>query len=86
MYVISGASGRIGSVVADRLLDSGHPVRAVVRRPEAAADWTSRGAEAAVLDLRDSPSICPCRTWSSTPQKWRIPFPTRSRTLAFAIL
>ena len=39
MYVISGASGRIGSVVADRLLDSGHPVRAVVRRPEAAADW-----------------------------------------------
>jgi len=54
MYVISGANGRIGSVVADRLLDSGHPVRAVVRRPEAAADWISRGAEAVVLDLCDS--------------------------------
>ena len=54
MYVISGASGRIGSVVADCLLDSGHPVRAVVRRPEAAADWISRGAEAVVLDLCDS--------------------------------
>ena len=57
MYVISGASGRIGSVVADRLLDSGHPVRAVVRRPEAAADWASRGAEAVVLDLRDSQKL-----------------------------
>ncbi|WP_296498832.1 NAD(P)H-binding protein [uncultured Actinomyces sp.] len=57
MYVISGANGRIGSVVADRLLDSGHPVRAVVRRPEAAADWISRGAEAVVLDLRDSQKV-----------------------------
>ena len=57
MYVISGASGRIGSVVADRLLDSGLPVRAVVRRPEAAADWASRGAEAVVLDLRDSQKL-----------------------------
>ncbi|WP_315582808.1 NAD(P)H-binding protein [Actinomyces viscosus] len=53
MYVISGATGRVGSVIAGRLLDSGHPVRALVRRPDAAADWTSRGAEAVVLDLRD---------------------------------
>lgn len=57
MYVISGATGRIGSAIADRLLRSGHPVRAIVRRPDAATDWTSRGAEAAVLDLRDSQKL-----------------------------
>ena len=57
MYVISGASGRIGSAVAGDLLDSGHPVRAVVRRPDAAADWTSRGAEAVVMDLRDGQKL-----------------------------
>lgn len=57
MYVISGASGRIGSAVASRLLDSGHPVRAVVRRPDAAASWTGRGAQAAVVDLRDRPGL-----------------------------
>ena len=57
MYVISGATGRIGSIVAGRLLDSGHPVRVIVRRPDAAADWTSRGAEAVVLDLRNSQKL-----------------------------
>lgn len=57
MYVISGATGRIGSAVADLLLDAGHAVRVVVRRPEAAADWTTRGAQAAVLDLRDAPRL-----------------------------
>ena len=57
MYVISGASGRIGSAVAGDLLDSGHPVRVVVRRPDAAADWTSRGAEAVVMDLRDGQKL-----------------------------
>lgn len=54
MYVISGATGRIGSAIADLLLDSGHCVRAIVRRPDAAVEWTSRGAETAVLDLRDT--------------------------------
>lgn len=57
MYVIAGATGRIGSAVADRLLESGHPVRVIVRRPDAAADWASRGAETAVLDLRDSQKL-----------------------------
>lgn len=54
MYVISGATGRIGSVVARHLLDAGHPVRVVSRRPAAVADFVSQGAEAAILDLRDS--------------------------------
>ena len=32
MYVISGASGRIGSVVADRLLDSPSVLSSVVQK------------------------------------------------------
>ncbi|MER7582635.1 NAD(P)H-binding protein [Kitasatospora sp. NPDC097691] len=35
--LVTGATGRIGRIVIDRLLDSGVPVRALIRRPEAAA-------------------------------------------------
>lgn len=35
--LVTGATGRIGRLVVDRLLDAGAPVRALVRRPEAAA-------------------------------------------------
>lgn len=54
MHVISGATGRVGSAVADRLLTAGQPVRVLVRREEAAEHWRSRGAEAVVVDLRES--------------------------------
>lgn len=53
MFVVSGATGRVGSGVAERLLAAGAPVRVLVRRPEAAVQWESRGAEAVVTDLRD---------------------------------
>ncbi|MER7674735.1 NAD(P)H-binding protein [Kitasatospora sp. NPDC096128] len=35
--LVTGATGRIGRLVIDQLLDAGVPVRALVRRPEAAA-------------------------------------------------
>ncbi|MDX2296680.1 MULTISPECIES: SDR family oxidoreductase [Streptomyces] len=35
--LVTGATGRVGRLVVDRLLDAGVPVRALVRRPEAAA-------------------------------------------------
>ncbi|MFD5088473.1 SDR family oxidoreductase [Kitasatospora sp. NPDC058406] len=35
--LVTGATGRIGRVVIDQLLDAGVPVRALTRRPEAAA-------------------------------------------------
>ncbi|MFE9045558.1 SDR family oxidoreductase [Streptomyces sp. NPDC007818] len=34
--LVTGATGRVGRVVIDRLLDAGVPVRALTRRPEAA--------------------------------------------------
>ncbi|QDY81418.1 NAD-dependent epimerase/dehydratase family protein [Streptomyces qinzhouensis] len=35
--LVTGATGRVGRIVIDRLLDAGVPVRALTRRPEAAA-------------------------------------------------
>ncbi|MFF8601128.1 SDR family oxidoreductase [Streptomyces sp. NPDC015232] len=35
--LVTGATGRVGRIVIDHLLDAGAPVRALVRRPEAAA-------------------------------------------------
>ena len=34
--LVTGATGRVGRVVVDELLDEGVPVRALTRRPEAA--------------------------------------------------
>jgi uncharacterized protein YbjT (DUF2867 family) len=53
MFVISGASGKTGGVVARALLGQKKPVRVLVRREESAATWRERGAEAAVLSLED---------------------------------
>lgn len=53
MHVVAGATGRVGSAVARRLLDAGAQVRVLVRTATAAARWGRRGADAHVLDLRD---------------------------------
>lgn len=39
--LVTGATGRVGRVVVDRLLDAGVPVRALLRRPDAAATLPS---------------------------------------------
>lgn len=57
MYVIAGATGRVGSVVAETLLKAGEPVRVLVRSQEKAERWLARGAEARVLDLRDQTAL-----------------------------
>jgi uncharacterized protein YbjT (DUF2867 family) len=53
MFVVAGVTGNTGSVVADALLRAGAPVRVVLRDRERAAEWTARGAEAALADLAD---------------------------------
>lgn len=57
MFVVSGATGRVGTAVAEQLLREGDSVRVVVRREEAARSWRERGAEAAVADLRDEAAL-----------------------------
>ncbi|WP_413450706.1 NmrA family NAD(P)-binding protein [Georgenia phoenicis] len=57
MYVIAGATGRVGSAVAQHLLDAGAQVRVLVRRPAAATEWEERGADVRVVDLRDRAAL-----------------------------
>src|SRR5271165_7190938 len=56
-FVVTGVSGNTGSVVAEALLAHRENVRVVVREPSEAAPWTARGAEVAIADLEDAPSL-----------------------------
>lgn len=62
MYAVIGASGNTGSTVAQTLLDRGRPVRAVVRRAEAAAAFRGQGAGVAVADLADPDALAEALT------------------------
>jgi uncharacterized protein YbjT (DUF2867 family) len=53
MYVVLGASGNTGRVIAKTLLGKGHKVRAVSRNPEHLQFLTAKGAEAFPGDLTD---------------------------------
>ncbi|HET9836815.1 MAG TPA: NAD(P)H-binding protein [Candidatus Angelobacter sp.] len=53
MYVITGATGNTGRVVANRLLDEGKKIRVVGRSLERLQPFTARGAEASAADLSD---------------------------------
>jgi uncharacterized protein YbjT (DUF2867 family) len=57
MYVITGATGNTGSVVANRLLDGGKKVRVVVRNADKAKPFASRGAEVFVADMNDQAAL-----------------------------
>jgi uncharacterized protein YbjT (DUF2867 family) len=56
-YVVLGATGHVGSAVADGLLKSGVPVTVGTRDEEKASSWRSRGADAAVVDVKDSDAL-----------------------------
>ena len=53
MYVITGATGNIGSKTADILLAKGEKVRVIGRSAAKLQGLVDRGAEAAVGDLMD---------------------------------
>jgi len=57
MYVVLGATGNTGSLVAETLLTKGEPVRAVSRSKERLERLVSRGAEAVQADLADSAAL-----------------------------
>lgn len=54
MFLVTGATGNAGSEVVRALLEAGAPVRALVRRPDAA---TPDGAERVLGDLDDPGSV-----------------------------
>lgn len=51
MYVITGATGNTGKLVAQMLLERGHKVRVIGRSAERLAPLTKLGAEAVIGDL-----------------------------------
>lgn len=57
MYVVFGASGNTGSVVASRLLDRGKQVRAVARDVGKLEPLRARGAEVVAADVEDAASV-----------------------------
>jgi uncharacterized protein YbjT (DUF2867 family) len=57
MYVILGATGNTGSVVAENLLAKGEKVRAVARNKERLARLVGRGAEAFQADVKNSAAL-----------------------------
>jgi uncharacterized protein YbjT (DUF2867 family) len=57
MFAVMGITGQVGAAVADALLASGEQVRAVVRNPEKAAAWKSRGVGLATADYDDASAL-----------------------------
>ncbi|MBV6804051.1 NmrA family NAD(P)-binding protein [Xanthomonas euvesicatoria] len=57
MYAIMGISGRVGSVVAQTILDAGQQVRAIVRSAAKATRWHDLGCDVAIADVEDQDSL-----------------------------
>ena len=57
MYVITGATGNTGNVIARRLLAQGQTVRAVGRSADRLAPLTAEGAEPFVCELTDAAAL-----------------------------
>lgn len=57
MYIVTGATGNTGSIVAKTLLEKGLPVRVVVRSEEKGDAWKGLGAEVSVAELSDKDAL-----------------------------
>lgn len=57
MFLVTGITGHVGGATAQTLLSSGHKVRALVRNPQKAAAWASKGVELVQGDFTDAAAI-----------------------------
>ncbi len=57
MYVVTGATGNTGRVVASHLLDQKKKVRVIGRSKERLQPLVARGAEGVVADLSDQAAL-----------------------------
>lgn len=57
MFFVSGITGKVGGAAARRLLEEGHAVRALVRDPQKAAEWSQEGVELRQGDLTDATTV-----------------------------
>lgn len=57
MILTVGATGLLGGMITDRLLDQGKQVRALVRQPNSAQRFDAHGVETVTGDLKDAASL-----------------------------
>jgi uncharacterized protein YbjT (DUF2867 family) len=57
MFVIAGANGNTGSVVANTLLAQGKPVSVLVRDAQKGRSWREKGAQVATASLEDAAAL-----------------------------
>ena len=57
MFFVAGITGKVGGSAARRLLEEGRAVRALVRDPEKADQWSREGVELRQGDLTDAAAV-----------------------------
>lgn len=57
MFIVLGATGHVGSALAQALLGRDLPVTVVLHDDRTTADWERQGAQVAVVDVRDSDAL-----------------------------
>ncbi|CAA9555075.1 MAG: hypothetical protein AVDCRST_MAG86-143 [uncultured Truepera sp.] len=57
MFFVSGITGKVGGAAAQRLLDEGYTLRALVRDSQKAAAWSRQGVEVRQGDLTDADAV-----------------------------
>lgn len=57
MYIILGATGHIGSVVAESLIKQNKKVTVVLHNADKEKEWQQKGATTAVVDVNDSDAL-----------------------------
>jgi NAD(P)H dehydrogenase (quinone) len=64
MYTITGITGKVGGILAHKLLEAGQPVRAVVRDAAKGQAWADRGCEVAIAEMEDAEALAKAFTGS----------------------
>jgi uncharacterized protein YbjT (DUF2867 family) len=57
MHIVTGATGHIGSAVADTLLSKGENVLVITRNWQKGEEWKQKGAEVAIVDIFDTEQL-----------------------------
>ena len=57
MYIILGATGHVGSAVAQSLLDQGESVTIITHDAKKKAEWQQKGATVALVDIHDTDQL-----------------------------
>jgi uncharacterized protein YbjT (DUF2867 family) len=77
MYVITGATGNTGKIIATQLLEAGKTVKVISRKADHLAELVAKGAIPAIGDLADSAFITEAFTGATAvylviPPKWDV--------------